>query len=429
LGSLDPSVWRAAAEQTWLKAGKIASFQNLPDALADIRRLDKKNRTEAQLARVRALEEQMQAEANRKNYAELVAAGRNLQTELVRAYALVQEPRRPEFRGVWNHSGTGLYPGDWNATCRLLADAGITAVFPNLAWAGTAHYPSQSVPASFIVNAYGNQLKQSAAAARRYGLELHAWKICWNLGQAPATLVQQLAEDGRLQKTDAGKNLEWLCPTHPDNIAQELKVISELLAGAELNGIHLDYIRYPGSHACFCAGCRQRFEKWRGQAVRGWPESAQAGELREAFTAWRAAQITAFLRSVRELIRQRKPGVKLSAAVYPNYPECVTSIGQDWGAWLNEGLVDFVCPMDYTEASAVFGAMLQQQLVLPKAKGRVFPGIGVTAKESRLAPDQVIEQILRVRAADAGGFLLFDLNRTLEKDVLPLLRLGMTRPE
>ncbi len=48
--------------------------------------------------------------------------------------------------------------------------------------------------------------------------------------------------------------------------------------------------------------------------------------------------------------------------------------------------------------------------------------------DSQLSADQTIEQIRRVRAAGAGGFVLFDLNRTLEHDVLPMLKLGATRP-
>lgn len=427
LGCLDPSVWRYAAEHTWNKAGKVASYQSLPESLAGIRRQDDGRAMEPMLARVTALDERLRTEAAEKKFADMVETGRALQAALVRAYAAVQVPRASEFRGVWNHSGAGLYPGDWHATCRALSAAGITAVFPNLAWAGAAHYPSQYVPLSSTARAYGDQLKQSAAAARRHGLELHAWVVCWNLDQAPDSFVEPLRESGRLQQTDSGHKLNWLCPSHPANVAHELNLISELIGRAAVDGIHLDYMRYPSSRACFCPGCRQHFEAWRGQKVSGWPDSALAGELQESFAAWRAEQITGFLRSARDVIRRRNPDAKLSVAVYPGYPECAGSIGQDWGRWLKEGLVDFVCPMDYVESVAALNALLQRQMALPKAQGRIFPGIGVTAKESRLAPDRVVEQILRIREAGAGGYMLFDLNRTLEQDILPVLSLGLTR--
>ncbi len=429
LGSLDSSLWRDAAERVWIQSGKVASFHSLPESLAGIRRLDKNNAVKSLLAKVKADDDRLRSCVAQRQYPQAVDAGRALNTTLIRAYAGVQRPRYPEFRGVWNHSGAGLYPGDWNTTCRILSHSGITAVFPNLAWAGKAHYPSKYVPASHTAKVYGDQLKQSVAAAHRYGLELHVWKICWNLGPTPEALVKQLRRAGRLQKTDERKTLEWLCPSHPDNIARELNIISELISRADVDGIHLDYVRYPNSQACFCAGCQQRFKKWLGRSVRGWPTSVKSGALKDAFTTWRTAQITGFVRSVHDLIRRRRPGVKLSVAVYRNYPACAGNIGQDWGLWLKDGLVDFVCPMDYTEDSAAFYALVRRQTLLPQARGRVFPGIGVTATESRLAPDEVIEQILRVRDAGAGGFMLFDLNRALEKDVLPILSLGVTRTE
>lgn len=427
LGFLDHSIWRDTAEHAWFQSGKVSSFHSLAASLAGIRRLDKRQAAKSLLIQVKADDERLRSCMAQGKYPEAVNIGQDLNSTLIRAYARVQHPRYPEFRGVWNHSGTGLYPGNWNATCRILSQSGITAVFPNLAWAGTAQYPSRIVPPSYIAKTYGDQLKQSTTAAHRYGLELHAWKVCWNLGSAPDALVSRLRRAGRLQKTDKRKTLEWLCPSHPDNITHELNIISELISRADVDGIHLDYVRYPSTHACFCGGCQKRFEKWLGRSVRGWPNSVKSGTLKDAFSSWRAAQMTGFIRSARDLIRRRKPDVKLSVAVYRNYPQCTASIGQDWGRWLKEGLVDFVCPMDYTEDNASFYAQVRQQTRLPKAGRRVFPGIGVTAVESRLAPDEVIDQILRTRDAGTGGFMLFDLNHTLEKDILPILSLGITR--
>ena len=52
-------------------------------------------------------------------------------------------------------------------------------------------------------------------------------------------------------------------------------------------------------------------------------------------------------------------------------------------------------------------------------------GIGVTANESRLDARQVIEQINLARQYGFAGEALFDLDTTLEKSVLPYLRLGI----
>ena len=130
-----------------------------------------------------------------------------------------------------------------------------------------------------------------------------------------------------------------------------------------------------------------------------------------------------FVAQVAAQIREIRPGVRLSAAVYGYYPGCADTIGQDWGAWLKAGYVDFVCPMNYTPDLAKFESMLRSQVQATGAAGRLYPGLGVTATESRLNALQVGEQIRAVRDANCGGFALFDLNMVLRNEVLPILSL------
>jgi uncharacterized lipoprotein YddW (UPF0748 family) len=432
LGTYVPSLWEQAALRVMARAGKVGPFINLNDAVAGITRMAQGATAEesanALLAQCGQDYKIMSAALAKQEYAEVVETGQRLQTKLVEAFACVQRPKNQEFRGIWDHTGMGLYPGNWPKTARFLADAGMHAIFVNVLWAGLAHYDSQVVPQSEAVGRYGDQLKQCVAAAHANHLEVHVWKICWNLSNAPESFVAAMRKAGRLQVTDTGKELEWLCPSHPDNVALELKAVSEVLNRYPVDGIHLDYVRYPDDHACFCTGCRRRFGQRLGEEIRGWPKSAQSGNLRGKYNAWRSEQITAFVRAVHDLARKSGANIRVSAAVYPEYPGCINSIGQDWGYWLKEDLVDFVCPMDYTVNNGAFKNLVRRQLALANTGGRVFPGLGITAMESQLTPDQVIEQIRQTREAGAGGFVLFDLNRTLEHDVLPVLRMGLTKP-
>jgi uncharacterized lipoprotein YddW (UPF0748 family) len=196
-----------------------------------------------------------------------------------------------------------------------------------------------------------------------------------------------------------------------------------------VDGIHLDYIRYPGGNHCFGPPSRRAFEQWLGAPAGGWPRAALGGgALRPKYARWRADTITSFVRSARDLVRSVNPGIKLSAAVWGGYPDTIDSIGQDWGAWLREGLVDFVCPMNYTEDTFRFASQVRRQLALPGAASRVYPGLGVTSAESQLAADKAIEQVAALRRAGAPGFMLFDLSHTLREETLPALRLGATAP-
>ncbi len=436
LGTYSPSIWEQAAARVMVRAGKVGPFGNLNDATAGITRMARDTAmtelVDNLLAQCSQDYRSMAAAQAKRKYPEVVETGRRLQAKLVEAFARVQRPKKQEFSGVWDHTGLGLYPGNWSKTARILADSGMNAVFVNVAWPGLAHYDSQVMPQSDAVRRYGDQLKQCVAAAQANNLEVHVWKVCWNLSNAPESFTADMRKAGRLQVNDAGQELDWLCPSNPDNVALELKSVEEVLQRYQVDGIHLDYVRYPDESACFCSGCRQRFGRYLGETIRNWPKSAQNGNLSGKYNAWRSEQITAFVRSVHNLAKKsgggRSKRVRVSAAVYPEYPSSINSIGQDWGSWLKEGLVDFVCPMNYTVSNGAFKNLVRRQLALAGADGRIFPGLGVTSMESQLPADQVIEQIRQLREAGAGGFVLFDLNRTLEKDILPVLRMGITRP-
>ena len=425
-GRYDEDLWRQAARHSMKEAGRVGPYTGLQDAVPAFRA---SARTRPYAKRAKELHRVMSQQFAAGNYPDTVETASRLHHELLKAYGTRQETRRSEFRGVWDHDGAGWYPGDWKRTCRVLNDAGLNAVFPNVMWAGKAHYPSRHLPGSKTLDLFGDQLAQCVSAADACGIEVHAWKVCWNLGNAPPDFVATMKKEGRLQQQANGSIQNWLCPSHPRNLQHELNAIEEVARNYDVDGIHLDYIRFPSVRSCYDPTCRRAFEKHLGRTSTGWPKSVQeGGRDQAAFRTWRAAQITSFVRSVRVSLRRINPKLDLSAAVYRRYPSCRDSLGQDWGRWLEEDLVDFVCPMSYTEDTLNFTNVTRDQLALPRAAGRVMPGIGVTSSESQLQPDQVIDQVQALRRQGATGFVLFDLGSTLRDEVLPILKLGTTAP-
>lgn len=431
LGRYEPSVWPAAARTCLDRAGKIDSFRGVAEAVAALRRQLKSaadpDRVKALLDQADALNRGLAASHTQGDYLAVIRQSRELRAALTEAYGRVQRPKAGEFRGVWEHDGIGWYPGDWDRTCAFLADHGINAVFANLQWGALAHYPSRVLPQSTTFRRFGDQAAQCCEAAHRHGLQVHAWKVCWSLSGAPADYVARVRKQGRVQVTAGGKTTSFLCPSHPQNRAQELSAIREIAATYPLDGIHLDYVRFASPEYCYCSSCRAAFEQWTGERVARWPRDvANGGALRARYRAWRAARITDFVRAAAAQARAARPGIRVSAAVWGNYPDCANSVGQDWAVWLKEGLVDFVCPMNYTTDRTRFATLTHAQLGLPNAKGRIYPGLGVTADESQLRADQVIEQVAALRDLAAPGFMLFDLSYTLREETLPALKWGLT---
>jgi len=257
-------------------------------------------------------------------------------------------------------------------------------------------------------------------------MKVHVWKICWSVEGAPAETVSRLAGAGKLQRSDTGEVLNWLCPSNPDNQQAEKDSIRDVIKAYPVDGVHLDYIRFRDSHYCYCAGCRERFAAQTGAKVTKWPDDVRRGALKAKYSQWRCDQITRFVRDVKAMCGKVNSGIRVSAAVFGKYPQCVDSVAQDWGSWLRSGDIDFVCPMNYTADAQVFDEWVRNQVGLKAAGKRVFPGIGVTARESRLDALEVMDQIETVRKNGGRGFALFDLNRVLADEVLPYLRLGVT---
>ena len=201
------------------------------------------------------------------------------------------------------------------------------------------------------------------------------------------------------------------------------------MANYDVDGIHLDYIRYPGSHACYCEGCRERFALATRLQIDEWPAAVlpRTGTHSEKYTDWRVQQITRLVRLLHKRLREADPGIKISTAVFGAYPACVTSIGQDWIAWAKAGYIDFVCPMNYTEQTNYFTELLVNQLARMPKSVAVYPGIGATASNSLLTPDAVVEQIYLSRNLGASGWTIFDYSLDISETVLPALTMGVTK--
>jgi uncharacterized lipoprotein YddW (UPF0748 family) len=235
--------------------------------------------------------------------------------------------------------------------------------------------------------------------------------------------VDRLRREHRLQASARGAELRWLCPSNPVNQQLEIDAMVEVAQRYDVDGVHFDYIRYPDGDHCYCAGCRQRFQKALGSTVAQWPRDVlDRGPHRRAWLDWRQGNITTVVKAVSERVRAIKPQVKLSAAVFRNWPVDRDGVGQDWKLWCDRGYLDFVCPMDYTVSNAQFDNWVTHQKQWA-GKAACYPGIGSFI----MPPDRVIEQILTTRRHATHGFTVFNFDTSSAQTLLPLLGKGITR--
>jgi len=341
------------------------------------------------------------------------------------AYYLAQEGRADEFVGVWMQQFGDLRDWGWERIARALAEHRVDALFINAVNGGYANYPSRILPQ--ITTEGDDVIGDALAACRAVGIECHVWMMVnYVRPLTPASFRQQLQEDGRLEQSLAGATLPFLRPSVPENVAQVTAVAREIAGRYAIDGLHLDYIRYS-PEGDYSAAEREAFEADQRQAIEDWPRDVQlGGRQRLPWVAWRRGHVDHQVQSIVEAAREARPAIKISAAVYPIWTDAYYQVGQAPADWARRGWVDFLCPMNYQTNDTTFYRYLKVQQRQAGDAVPLYPGIAAWRQES---PADTISQIRRLRAENAGGYVMFHLDRRLLREWLPALSQGLTTPD
>jgi len=326
---------------------------------------------------------------------------------------------------------------------QLIADAqnlDVTDLFVQVYRGGRAWFDSSHAdagPYRKLLAATGEDtLSELLAQAHAAGLRVHAWVNVLSLARnRDAPLIRDLGRDSVLTDRFGRSLLDypnfdvpppdrryyrmgtpaiWLDPAAP-GVAERLAVtFAELLTRyPELDGLHLDYIRYPdvlpfapgsrfGVGLDFGYGVRTRARFKQDTGLDAPLGDSLANATR--WDAWRRDQVTALVVAVRFATRTAHATVQLSAAVWAWADRAYLSQGQDWRRWLEAGLLEFAVPMAYTLDDRVLRYHAESFAGLPTGN-RIWVGLGTWLFAQR--PERALEQIRIVRAAGAAGDSLF----------------------
>ncbi|HUT34974.1 MAG TPA: family 10 glycosylhydrolase [Planctomycetota bacterium] len=412
LGRFEPKLWEQVANAAIKRIGQFGRFEYFDEAAKGLR-----TKAAGLIAQGK--------------FPEAIAAATEAHQAAISAYCATQKPLKGEHRAFWCHSAFGPAGMEWEESIKLLADNGFTAILPNMLWGGVAFYESKVLPVAPDVAEKGDQIAKCVAACKKHGVECHVWKVNYNMsGRAPKDFAERMKAEGRTQVMFDGKAEDrWLCPSHPDNQKLEVDAMVEVATKYDVDGVHFDYIRYPGPQGCFCPGCRERFEKAIGAKVANWPADTRKDDaIRAKWLDFRREQITKVVSAVAEQVRKAKPKVKISAAVFGNWAVDRDNVGQDWKLWCEKGWLDFVCPMDYTPHISTFENLVKQQL---EWAGKVpcYPGIGLGVWSPGDNIVKLIDFIGVTRKLGTRGFTIFEYRAPEAREIVPLCGKGITRKE
>lgn len=366
------------------------------------------------------------------NISEAVTIAEKGLHQMLTAYCLAQKSEAGERRGFWCHNAMGISGLSWDEAIRILATNGFTDVFVNMAWGGVTYYKSNVLPVAPEVTAGRDFLEECLVACKKYGIRFHLWKVCWNMGTCTAEeYIKTMKQQDRIQVgSDGTPNIRWLCPSHPANQQMEIDSLVEVAKKYKVDGVHLDYIRYPGENYCFCENCRKKFEQFVGSSVSDIEKTiASSNHMRTKWLEFRRSNISSVVANASKRIRAINPSIKISAAVFSDLPRARDGVAQDWETWCKLGYLDFVCPMNYTHSVARFEIVLSQQLQWTHGGG-CYPGIGLSLWQSVFPWEnmyKLIDMISVTHTLKTRGFTIFDYNTVTAKEIVPLCGMGITR--
>lgn len=310
-------------------------------------------------------------------------------------------------------------------------------LFVQIRGRGDAYYRSELEPAGTDLAASTREFDPFAyflTRAHAEGIAVHAWVNVYYVWSdkappPPAHIVRRhpdwLATDfdgTRMDERDVeywkGLGLEgyYVSPGHPQVRAHITSVIKDIVTRYPVDGIHLDYIRYPGPGFDFGPVERTNFALRYGVdplAVKKDPGRYERilgpgglAMLDSLVVEWRAAQVDSLVIAVRNAIGD----LPLSAAVIPDFTRARVDKGQDWLRWVMRGDVDFVVPMAYTYEPA---DLIQHMKIVKRAIGpdKFLVGLPVFDKRSRYLGYSVS----LLRQEGILGYSLFSYNALAEE--------------
>jgi uncharacterized lipoprotein YddW (UPF0748 family) len=376
-------------------------------------------------------------------------------TALGPATAWATPPAGEETRALWVVRHAISTPGRVDAVVDLATQMNINTLLVQVRGRGDAFYKSDLAPPAEILEAAPpgfDPLERMIERAHAQGLEVQAWinvYLVWSAGAPPHSplhivnahpdwisvradgrrLVEMVPEEFEEQKLEG----MYLAPGNPEVRRYLRDVVHEIVSKYKVDGIHLDYVRYPEPGVGYDAPTRTAFERQYGvdPIDIDQPDSLllrvigadRIPDLRARWIQWKKDQITGFVRDVRNDLDVQGRGLKLTAAVIADQGAALNRYLQDWPEWLHEGIIDAAIPMAYGTSTPVVERQIAAAMAIPTER-HVYAGIALYNEGVRDA----IEKIRRARKLGVDGIALFSYDslegragyaRQLRSSVLP----------
>ena len=269
-----------------------------------------------------------------------------------------------------------------------LQKANINTILLQTRIRATTIYPSQYEPWDGCLSGFPGKspgydaLQFAIDECHKRGMEVHAWVVtipvgkwnsygCRQLRKRFPKLIKRIDQDGYMdpEATQTGCYLAEMC--------------REIVQRYDVDGIHLDYIRYP--------------ETWKFRIGK---DQARGN-------------ITRIVEKIHQAVKKEKPWVKMSCSPIGKFDDlsrywshgwnAYTKVAQDAQAWLKDGLMDELFPMMYFRGDQFFPFAIDWK---EHSYGKIIaPGLGIyflDPKEGKWNISDITSELYHLRNIGEG---------------------------
>jgi len=336
-----------------------------------------------------------------------------------------------EMRGIWIDAGAipktdrGI-----REMVRSYARAHFNVLLPETICRGYAIYPSACIERDPRFAGCIDPLPVMISEAHKLGLEVHPWVWVFRAGYTKDKGAILRAHPDWAELDATGRDLSpnggyWLSPAVPAAKEFLASLFAELVSKYDVDGLHLDYIRYEteekGSYG-YSPASREQFSREYGID----PVNVKPGTLDQLFwNKFRERQVNTFVQRIALQTRAIRLRAVVSAAVGSYPPDARSLLMQNWPNWVANKWVDYVAPMSYSTDDGYFGRLIVRQKEAVGDQTVLAEGLGIMAHKDIA---QTIRQIGESRRMGALGQVAFSASYVTDKQLTALAAGPYSRP-
>ncbi len=205
------------------------------------------------------------------------------------------------------------------------------------------------------------------------------------------------------------------------NFNQIISLSKSLIKEHHFDGIHLDYLRYPGRGFIFSKYLRTQFMKrYYLDPIHLFKGFNQDISWQELYGNFLLNELNNFVENLRIELSSINNKSMLSVAVKPNLERAKTEYYQDWLNWLQKGDCDYVLMMNYSPDDYEFIRYLDNA-AKTKTKDKIVCGIGAYYLDQK----RLEQRMALVQKSGLKGYALFSFTTLKEQpEIISLVNIN-----